>query len=75
MPNVTVMALDCFPRNKGMASSMQGFIQMVFNGLVAGAFVPLVAAAIFNYAVGMALLMGAALLMWWLAIHMGRRLA
>lgn len=74
MPNVTVMALDCFPRNKGMASSMQGFIQMVFNGIVAGAFVPLVAPAIFNFAVGMGLLVGAAFLMWWLASHMGRRL-
>lgn len=50
MPNVTVMALDCFPRNRGMASAVQAFVQMSSNALVAGLVVPLVAAALGRFA-------------------------
>ncbi len=42
MPNINLMALDCFPRNRGMASAMQSFVQMTFTSLVVGALVPLV---------------------------------
>ncbi|EAU53963.1 multidrug effflux MFS transporter [Mariprofundus ferrooxydans] len=42
MPNLNVMALDCFPHNRGMASAMQSFVQMAFTALVVGAVVPLV---------------------------------
>jgi DHA1 family bicyclomycin/chloramphenicol resistance-like MFS transporter len=50
MPNVTVMALDCFPRNRGMASAVQAFVQMSNNALVAGIVVPLVATALSRFA-------------------------
>jgi len=43
MPVINLMALDCFPRNRGMASAMQSFVQMGFTALVVGALVPLVA--------------------------------
>jgi len=43
MPNINLMALDCFPRNRGMASAIQSFVQMAFTALVVGAWVPLVA--------------------------------
>ncbi len=42
MPNINLMALDCFPNNRGMASAMQSFVQMTFTALVVGVLVPLV---------------------------------
>jgi MFS transporter, DHA1 family, multidrug resistance protein len=42
MPNINLMALDCFPSNRGMASAMQSFVQMTFTALVVGVLVPLV---------------------------------
>jgi DHA1 family bicyclomycin/chloramphenicol resistance-like MFS transporter len=46
MPVINLMGLDCFPRNRGMASAMQSFVQMAFTSLVVGALVPLVAVAL-----------------------------
>ncbi len=42
MPNINLMALDCFPHNRGMASAMQSFVQMAFTALVVGGLVPVV---------------------------------
>jgi DHA1 family bicyclomycin/chloramphenicol resistance-like MFS transporter len=42
MPNINLMALDCFPHNRGMASAVQSFVQMTFTALVVGVLVPLV---------------------------------
>ncbi len=42
MPNINLMALDCFPHNRGMASAMQSFVQMSFTSVVVGAVVPLI---------------------------------
>jgi DHA1 family bicyclomycin/chloramphenicol resistance-like MFS transporter len=41
MPAMTVLSLDCFPRNRGAASAMQGFVQMIGNALIASLAVPL----------------------------------
>jgi len=41
MPAMTVLALDCFPHNRGAASAVQGFIQMMGNALIASLAVPL----------------------------------
>jgi DHA1 family bicyclomycin/chloramphenicol resistance-like MFS transporter len=43
MPNLTLFVLDLFPRNRGLASSLQGFQQSLFAALVAGAVSPYVA--------------------------------
>ena len=64
MPQVTVMALDCFPRNRGMASSVQGFLQMSSNALVAALAVPLVDASVRHFAAVQALFLLIALLLW-----------
>ena len=40
MPNINLMALDCFPHNRGMASAMQSFVQMTFTSIVVGVLVP-----------------------------------
>jgi DHA1 family bicyclomycin/chloramphenicol resistance-like MFS transporter len=41
MPAMTVLSLDCFPHNRGAASAVQGFIQMMGNALIASLAVPL----------------------------------
>lgn len=71
MPGVTVMALDCFPRQRGMASAAQGFIQIVTMSGISAALVPLVSGNIVHFALGQAALFCLALAFWsgvrWLA--------
>jgi len=66
MPNISLLALDCFPRNRGMASALQSFVQMGFTALVIGAVVPLVAVAMPYMAATMLLLSLAGALLWML---------
>lgn len=53
MPNISLMALDCFPHNRGMASAVQSFVQMSFTGLVVGTVVPLVTQNVTTMALAM----------------------
>ena len=41
MPCLTLLSLDPFPAQRGLASSCQMFLQSIFNGLVAGVIAPL----------------------------------
>lgn len=41
MPSITLMALDIFPQHRGLASSMQGFVQTMLNAVVAGLVSPM----------------------------------
>ncbi len=41
MPNLSLLAFEVFPYNRGLASALQGFTQAGFNALVAGLFAPL----------------------------------
>ena len=43
MPTLTLLALDLFPDNRGMAASLQGFQHSLFTAVAAVAIVPLVA--------------------------------
>lgn len=43
MPSATLLALDLFPQQRGLVSSMQGFVQTFLNALVAGAIAPALA--------------------------------
>jgi len=54
MPVLPIMAIDCCPNNRGLASSMQGFLQMGVNALVAGLVVPLLYHSVEHLAFGMA---------------------
>ena len=54
MPVLSIMGIDCFPQNRGLASSMQGFLQMGVNALVAGLVVPLLYHSLEHLALGMA---------------------
>ncbi len=66
MPGLSLMAMDCFPRNRGMAAAVQGFTQMSFNAVLAGAVVPVVSHALSSLALTMFALSLAALGGWWL---------
>ena len=57
MPSLVLLTLDLFPRNRGLASSLQGAQQSFFTGITAGLVSPLVAAT----ALGLAATSGALL--------------
>jgi len=65
MPNLSVMALDCFPRNRGVASAMQSFLQVGNSALVAGLAVPLVAPSLLRFALAQTAFLLLALATWW----------
>ena len=64
MPTVTLLLLDMFPTMRGMTSSLQGFIQFAFGGVVAGTIAPLLARSLITLAAGMAGLTMASFLVW-----------
>jgi DHA1 family bicyclomycin/chloramphenicol resistance-like MFS transporter len=51
-PSVTLLLLDLFPRMRGLASSLQGFVQFAFSGVVAGTIAPLLASSLAALALG-----------------------
>ena len=65
MPAMMVLSLDCFPNNRGTASALQGFVQMMTNALLASLAVPLLSDRPSHLALGQLLLLAAALLLWW----------
>lgn len=69
MPAITIKALDCFPRNRGSATSMQGFFQMLTNAAVASIAVPLLHTSSRNFVLGQLAFLLMALLLWYLAIR------
>jgi len=62
MPSLTLLALDPYPTQRGLAASCQTFLQSGGNALVAAIFAPLLWASVGHLALGMAgfLLTGAA---------------
>jgi MFS transporter, DHA1 family, multidrug resistance protein len=69
MPAITVKALDCFPKNRGSATSMQGFFQMLSNAAVASIAVPLLHTSSQNFVLGQLAFLLMALLLWYLALR------
>ncbi|MBD3671507.1 MAG: Bcr/CflA family drug resistance efflux transporter, partial [Gammaproteobacteria bacterium] len=65
MPVFTIMALDCFPNNRGLASSMTGFLQMGGNALVAGFVTPLLYHSVSKLSAGMLGFVLLALVLYW----------
>jgi DHA1 family bicyclomycin/chloramphenicol resistance-like MFS transporter len=54
MPSITLLLLDLFPTMRGLASSLQGFVQFAFSGFVAGTIAPLLAGSLVALGLGMA---------------------
>jgi len=64
MPSVLLGLLDLFPTMRGLASSLQGFVQFAFSGLVAGTIAPLLARSLIGLLGGMALFSIASVVVW-----------
>ena len=57
MPSLTLLALDRFPAQRGLAASCQMFLQSMNNSVLAGVIAPLVWGSTLSLSVGMAVLM------------------
>ncbi len=53
MPSLTLILLDLFPTMRGLASSLQGFVQFAFSGFNAGTIAPLLSRTLVGLAAGM----------------------
>jgi len=62
---LSLLALDCMPHRRGLASAVQSFMQMAFGGVVAGAIVPIVAERFWAFPLGAMVLGGIAFGLWW----------
>jgi DHA1 family bicyclomycin/chloramphenicol resistance-like MFS transporter len=71
MPSLTLMVLDLFPKNRGMAASLQSFIQSLTCGLVAGIASPLFSESAATLAAGAAGFLVAGFVLW--TIHVTTR--
>ena len=74
MPSATLLLLDLFPTMRGMASSLQGFVQFALGGAVAGTIAPLLATSLPVLALGMAAFTVASFAVWSLYGHRTRPL-
>lgn len=73
MPSVTLLALDLFPHNRGMTSSLQGSVQSFSNGVLAAGLSPLVSHADHTLALAMAALLLAGWVCWMSYLHVASR--
>jgi len=64
MPGFTILALDCFPKNRGAASAVQAFVQMMTTAIVASVLLPAIAVTVLGFAWAQASLLVASLLLW-----------
>ncbi|HSN41964.1 MAG TPA: multidrug effflux MFS transporter, partial [Burkholderiales bacterium] len=69
MPSVTLIALDLFPHNRGLASSLQGFGHSFLTAIVAGAVSPLLSHAAITLALGMGALLLSGWASWMAYLH------
>lgn len=65
MPAMSILILDCFPKNRGAASAMQGFVQMMGNAAGVSILLPLLMYQPIHLALGQLLLLILALLLWY----------
>lgn len=69
MPNLTLMALDIFPRHRGTASAVQGFSQTTFNAVIAGVLAPFLSMQLPWMAGGMLAMCFSGFVLWRWARH------
>lgn len=63
-PSITLMLLDLFPTMRGMAASLQGFVQFATGGFIAGTVAPLLARSLPTLALGTAAFTVASFVLW-----------
>lgn len=69
LPAISVLILDCFPQYRGTATSMQGFLQMLVNALIASLAVPLLHNHRYEFVVGQVVMYSGGLLLWLLILR------
>lgn len=73
MPSLTLLVLDLFPQNRGLAASLQAAQQSFFTGLSAGLLSPLVSDSGLELAQGMAALVTCGAACWLVYVRLERR--
>ncbi|MFV1984249.1 MAG: multidrug effflux MFS transporter [Thiohalomonadales bacterium] len=64
MPALSVLALDCFPHNRGSASAVQSFVHTILATLVTAIIVPMVAGNLGSFVAAQVSFFVAALVLW-----------
>lgn len=64
MPILSIAIIDCFPKNRGIASAMQSFIHMGFNGFSVSFIIALLGASIENFTYAQTALISVAFILW-----------
>jgi len=64
IPGITILTLDCFPNNRGTASAVQSFVQIMLSALTASLLVPLLSASPLHYAVAQLFCILLAIVFW-----------
>jgi len=64
IPGFTVLALDCFPKNRGTAAALQSFMQMMANAMAASLILPLVINSMLAFTLAQLGFITFALLLW-----------
>ncbi len=72
MPSLTLMALDLFPAQRGLAASCQSFVQTTGNALTTAVVAPLVWASTLTLAVGQAVMLAMGLAAFALYLRLSR---
>jgi MFS transporter, DHA1 family, multidrug resistance protein len=75
LPVVSILIIDIFPANRGLASSLQASISVLMMGVVAGTLSALVAHSGLWMALSQAALMACGFTCWWLYTHIARESA
>jgi len=70
LPGAMTLALDIFPEKRGMAASIQGFVQSIIFTVISALVIPLVLGNALGYALAMLLMYGLNLLAWCLYQHL-----
>jgi DHA1 family bicyclomycin/chloramphenicol resistance-like MFS transporter len=65
-PGMTVITLELFPRVRGLAASLQGFVFMIVFAIGSGVICPLVFDSAFHLSLGLLGGMALSAICWWL---------
>ncbi len=72
MPSITLLLLDLFPANRGLAASLQGAQQSFFTGLASGLMSPWLSSSALALAAGMAALLASGCACWYIFTRITR---
>jgi len=64
IPGISVLSMDCFPHNRGTASAVQSFVQVLFSALAASLLVPLLSTSPLHFALAQLACIILALFFW-----------